>query len=153
MYSGITRSIISYEKNDKASCLTHAEAMEANLHGLFRELAHRMNDPTISRSVWSRHIGGVTSWATVEDSEGGEVEYGGLSASQILLFSVMNAFLGMAPYPSNEETQMHITRNMRQVSTTVGHHSLRGKLSKEQPEDEAISQVLERVVKQMRVSW
>lgn len=148
---------MSFEQGDKASCLAHTETILTRLRPLLCAVARKMNDPHIARAVWARHIGGVHGWAAAaEDESGGGSSYsqsvGGLSGSRILLFGVLDAFLGIAPYqPDGGEKEMHMSRNMRRVCMAVEAHSFRGRLG-DGAGNEAIGEALDRGVKQLRVS-
>ncbi|KAI0123701.1 hypothetical protein BJ170DRAFT_598904 [Xylariales sp. AK1849] len=149
VYCAIIQAIISFEQGDKASSLAYIETALNYLRKLLQNLYEKMNDPHVARSVWVRHVSGIHSWGATVKSDKSSIEYGGLSGSQILTFLAVDAFLGLAPYQSDGEMKMHISKNMREVCATIRKHSFRGKLS-ERPEDAAISEALDRITKQMR---
>lgn len=153
MYCSIIRAMMSYEQGDKTSTLAYTEAVFEHLRKLILHLFENMNDPNVSRAIWVRHVSGIHSWGLTSDSEHGPVEYGGLSGSQTLIFLAVDAFLGMPSYHSNEEIRMHISKNMRNVFAAMKKYCFRPDLAKSgAAEDLAISEVMERIVKQMRVS-
>lgn len=146
----MVRAIISFEQGDKSSSLTFVQIALAHLRNVLQNLYERMNDPYVVRSVWVRHVSGIHSWGAALESDEKSIEYGGLSGSQILLFLTVDAFLGIGRYHSEDEMKMHISKNMRDLCTVIGKHSFRKQLSK-QPEDLAISEVLDGMIKQLRV--
>ena len=115
-------------------------------------LYEHMNEPHVARSVWVRHVSGIHSWGAADASYDNEIEYGGLSGSQILLFLAVDAFLGLYHYHAEDEMKMHISGNMRNVCAVITAHSFRKKLSEKNPHDIALGKVFDQMVKQLRVS-
>ncbi|KAJ6781024.1 hypothetical protein PWT90_04926 [Aphanocladium album] len=151
MYCCIIQAMISYELGDKRSALSYTEAVFEHVRKLMLHLYNNMNDPNVSRAIWVRHVSGIHSWGLTSDSEHGPVEYGGLSGSQTLIFLAIDAFLGIDSYHSDEKVKMHISKNMRNVSAAMEKYCFRPQLAKNgSAEDLAISEVMGRIVKQMR---
>lgn len=141
---------ISFDQNDKTSALSHIEVALKHLRIVLQNLYEKMNNAHVARSIWVRHVSGIHSWGLIESNEN-PVEYGGLSGSQILTFLVLDGFLGIDRYHSDHEMKMHISKNMRDLCATFNKYSFRKKLS-DAPEDLAIRGVMDRMVKQLRVS-
>lgn len=152
MYCSIIQAMMSYGQGDKKAALAYTEAVFEHLRKLILYLYDNMNDPNVSRAIWVRHVSGIHSWGLTSDSENGPIEYGGLSGSQTLIFLSVDAFLGIASYHSDDETKMHISKNMRNVYVAMQRHCFRPSLAKGgSVEDLAIGEVMDRIVKQMRV--
>ncbi len=153
MYCSIIQAMMSYGQGDKKAALAYTEAVFEHLRKLILYLYDNMNDPNVSRAIWVRHVSGIHSWGLTSDSEHGPIEYGGLSGSQTLIFLSVDAFLGIASYHSDEEIKMHISKNMRNVFAAMQRHCFRPSLAKSgSVEDLAMVEVMDRIVKQMRVS-
>lgn len=148
------RAIISFEQGDKLLALTNIEEAHKSLRKLLRNVYQKMKEPYIARSVWVRYIAGIHGWGMTNKSDKVLTEYGGLSGSQILVFSAVDAFLGLIPYHSEELLEMHVSKNMRDLCDVLGNHSFRNSLSgtEGQEEDTAIRKALDCMVKELRVS-
>lgn len=152
MYCNIIRAMISYEQGNKIASLAYTEAVFEHVRQLILHLFDNMNEPNVSRAIWVRHVSGIHSWGLTSDTEHGPVEFGGLSGSQTLIFLAVDAFLGIDQYHSEEEIRMHISKNMRNVFAAMKRHCFRPQLAKGgSAEDLAIIEVMDRIVKQMRV--
>lgn len=152
MYYALLQAIIAFERGDKKSCLAHVEIAYIHLRKVMQMLYEKMHEPNLSRAIWVRHVSGILSWGLTHDVDGSLVAFGGLSGSQILLFLVVDAFLGIDRYHTDAELKMHIPKNMRDVAATMGRYSFRKHLSEKSEDDIAIGKTLTRMVKQLRVS-
>ncbi|KAI0867765.1 hypothetical protein GGS24DRAFT_507467 [Hypoxylon argillaceum] len=149
LYCAMIKAIGSFEKGDKIATLEYSKVASHHLRKVFKNIYEHMNDLHVAHSVWAKHISGIHGWAMKLESDKNQVEYGGLSGSQILVFQAVDAFLGLSSYHPDHEIAWHISRNMRFLSTALRVHSFRKRLSKSH-DDASIGTVLDQMIKQLR---
>lgn len=149
----MVRAITAFKADDRSSCLRHLARIQEQLRPLLSIYFDRMHDQKISREAWLGHVQGFLAWgAGYRDEQTGEiVKYDGLSGNQILLFQVMDAFLGMEPYLSTESLEQNVPFRQREFCRLLRKHSIRDKLEDDGTNKE-IAQGFDKIAKRLRVS-
>ncbi|GAB1314527.1 hypothetical protein MFIFM68171_04737 [Madurella fahalii] len=85
------------------------------------------------------------------NSEGKEewVKFNGLSGNQVLLFQVLDAFLGLPAYLDEENRRRNVPERQRMFVTAVLRYSFRGRLGKEV--EERIACEMREIAKRLRL--
>jgi hypothetical protein len=104
----------------------------------------------VSRSIWMAYCQGFQGWAAGELINGVYVEYDGLSGNQLPFCHIIDAFLGLQPYLTEQNRQRYIPVRQREFSDSVRKHSFRehARCSGERE----IKAEMEKIVQRMRVS-
>lgn len=149
MYYQIVNSISQYQARDREACLTSLQAIVKLIRHPIKIYYDTLVDSKISRSVWMAYCQGFQGWAAGELINGVYVEYDGLSGNQLLFCQVIDAFLSLEPYLTEQNRHRYIPVRQRQFSDSVSKHSFRRTAIK--AEDEEIEAEMRKIVKQMRV--
>lgn len=157
VYHAVVHAILAHSRGDMSACLRHTQRITAQLRPLLSSYYDRVHDAKIARSAWLSHVQGFYGWG-VGYQEGGEgggegewVKFDGLSGNQVLLFQVLDAFLGLEPYLDEENQRRNVPGRQRVFCRAVGRHSFRGRLGAEGVEGR-IGVELGEIVKRLRVS-
>lgn len=152
IYCDVVRAIIAFARGDRASCLAHVRAVTAQLRPALSSYYDRVHDAKIARSVWLSRVQGFFAWgAGYENPTSGDLEkFDGLSGNQVLLFMVLDAFLGLEPYLPPELLDRNVPKLQRDFCAAVRRHSFRNMLGKEGV-DGRIRNELSEIVKRLRV--
>lgn len=97
-----------------------------------------------------QYVQGFLSWGTEQATDDVCVEYHGLSGSHVLLFMVIDAFLGLNPYLEDEAMERYVSRNLRDFCGAIRTFSIRSRLGTG-CDDDKIRNELNKIVQQMRV--
>ncbi|KAK7747507.1 hypothetical protein SLS53_001762 [Cytospora paraplurivora] len=156
IYHDIVQAITTFARNDKASCAWHVASISAHLRPALNTYYERVHDKAIPISIWLSRVQGFFAWgAGRTNSSTGEWErFDGLSGNQILLFQVLDAFLGMEPYLSAQDLERTVPLRQRAFCKAVEKYSFRGKLNSP-PNDDNEMQILrelDEIIKRLRVS-
>ena len=95
------------------------------------------------------YVQGFQGWAAGEIIDGAYVEYDGLSGNQLPFFHIIDAFLGLDPYLSEENMLRYIPLSQRKLSSSLRKHNFRHKAKL--AGDVEIKSEMQEIVKQMRV--
>jgi len=95
------------------------------------------------------YVQGFQGWAAGEIIDGVYVEYDGLSGNQLPFFHIVDAFVGLDPYLSEENMLRYIPLSQRKLSISLRKHSFRHKAKL--AGDIEIETEMEKIVKQLRV--
>jgi hypothetical protein len=158
VYHAVVHAILTHSRGDLPSCLRHTQRITERLRPLLSSYYDRVHDAKIARGAWLSHVQGFYGWGVGYYEEGGEgsgggewVRFDGLSGNQVLLFQVLDAFLGLAPYLDEESQERNVPGRQRVFCRAVGRHSFRGRLGVEGVEGR-IGLELGEIVKRLRVS-
>ena len=146
----MNQSIIDFESGDYESCTKHLRSINSQLRVPLKVFYERMHESKIARSVWMAYVQGFQGWATGEMIDGEYIEFDGLSGNQSMFFRVVDAFLGLESFLTDEELERYIPIGQQKLSLSYKEHSFREKAKgKEIPEIEIEMQNL---VKQFKVN-
>ncbi len=95
------------------------------------------------------YVQGFQGWAAGEIIDGVYVEYDGLSGNQLPFFQIVDAFVGLDPYLSEESMLRYIPFSQRKLIISLRKHSFRHKAR--MAGDVEIETEMQNIVKQMRV--
>jgi len=152
VYHDVVRATIHYAAGDKAACLERVRAITAQLRPLLSTYYDRVHDARIARSAWLSRVQGFYAWgAGYQNEETGEWEkFDGLSGNQVLLFQVLDAFLGIESYLPQKVLEMNVPCLQREFCAAVGRHSFRNELGEDGVDGWLRSEFGE-IVKRLRV--
>lgn len=140
-------AVYCFEKNDKASCVKHLENITYRLRNLLLIFYENLTESRVSHSVWLSYIQGFQGWGIGKMIDGEFVKYDGLSGNHVLFFQVLDAFLGMDRYLTDENMIRYIPVNQRKLCLAFKKHSFRNK----KQEDTRIDDKFEKIVKHLKV--
>lgn len=135
IYNEVIEAIIAYENSDKAAVVGHLENISLQLKDALGVFYENMHNGRIPRSVWMSHVQGFQAWGLEKidrETNTGEkihVRDDGLSGSHILLFQVLDAFLGIERYLSPADFLKFVPARQREFCDIVRKYSPRGRLS------------------------
>lgn len=151
IYYAMVHAVAAFDSGDKPSCVRHLEDVSDKLRTLLAVFYENVHDRRVSRSVWLSYVQGFQGWGVGRYVDGGYVKYDGLSGNHVLFFQALDAFLGLERYLTDENMDRYIPRNQRELCLAFKRNTLRGKMNKEDPEDERVEEALQTIVKQIRV--
>ncbi|MCJ1269100.1 hypothetical protein MMC22_008989 [Lobaria immixta] len=131
IYYVMIRAIISFEENDRESCVNHLENIALRLRHLLLCFYENLTESRVSHSVWLGYVQGFQGWGVGIIVDGEFVKYDGLSGNHVLCFQALDAFLGMDRYLTDEQMIRYIPVNQRKLCVTFGKHSFRNKLKED----------------------
>lgn len=149
-------AILSFSREDKASCARHMARITTQLRPLLSSYYDSMHDKKIAQSAWLSHVQGFYAWGVgyFDDISREWVKFDGLSGNQVLLFQALDAFIGIEPYLSIRDQERNMPIRQRVFCRSLEKHSFRTKLSGN-PNDGAeaeIAREFEEIIKRLRVS-
>lgn len=152
IYHGMVKAITSFARGDKTVCLEHVRGITSQLRPLLSSYYDRVHDAKIARSEWLSRVQGFHAWgAGYYNQATGEWEkFDGLSGNQVLLFQVLDAFLGLEPYLTVQVLESNVPKLQRDFCAAVGRHSFRAKLGSDGV-DAQIRDEFAEIVKRLRV--
>ncbi|KAI9151253.1 hypothetical protein HJFPF1_08452 [Paramyrothecium foliicola] len=154
IYHDMIRAIISFSRLDREGCVTHLTRINQQLRPLFNSYYSKVHDDVIAISVWLSHVQGFFGWGVgYIDADGAWVKYDGLSGNQSLLFQALDAFLGIEPYLSDEDTIRNVPLRQRKLCDLFRKHSFRAQMEGLEKDDidMRIKTEFDQIVKRMRV--
>ena len=149
IYYEMVCAIISFEDDDRLSCVRHLENISQRLRHLLLVFFEGLTDSRVSRSVWLSYIQGFQGWGVGKVVNGQFVKYDGLSGNHVLFFQALDAFLGMDRYLTDENMVRYIPVNQRELCVAFKKHSFRNKLK--EPGDFEVEEKVMAIVKQLKV--
>ena len=158
IYHAVAHAVLSFARRDLPATLLHTRRVTSHLRPLLSSYYDRVHDARIARSAWLSHVQGFYAWGVGREGEhhGGEtgegwVKFDGLSGNQVLLFQVLDAFLGLEPYLNEENRRRNVPERQRVFCDAVARHAFRGRLGGEGLEGRVAAELGE-IVKKLRVS-
>ena len=151
IYHLITKSIHQHSIGDRSGLLDSLRQINILMRQPLKTYYDTMVESKISRRVWLHYVQGFQGWAagTLDPITGVYTEYDGLSGNQLLFCHIIDAFLGLDPYLTNENDLRYMPENQRRFRKCVRDHSFR-RHAKEYM-DKEIEVEMEGIMKQMRV--
>ncbi|CAN8103844.1 unnamed protein product [Discula destructiva] len=155
VYHDIVFAIIAFARDDKSLCAQYVAKVSAQLRPILNSYYNRVHDRKIPRSIWLSHVQGFFAWGAghVDESSGKWNEFDGLSGNQVLLFQVLDAFLGIEQYLSPRDQERNVPIRQREFCKAIETHSFRRKLGVP-PRDDDEARILaefEEILKRLRV--
>ncbi|KAK3299617.1 uncharacterized protein B0H64DRAFT_430588 [Chaetomium fimeti] len=164
VYHAVVSAVLAHARGDVLGCLVHARRVADQLRPLLSSYYDRVHDARIARSAWLSHVQGFYAWGLgLKEEEGdgeGEgqvapggkavVKFDGLSGNQVLLFQVLDAFLGIEPYLSEENLNRNVPEKQRAFCRAVERHSFRSRLGHDGVEGQIRAELGE-IVKRLRL--
>jgi len=149
IYYNMVKSIICFERGQRDACIDFLKTISSQVRYALKVYYDTLVESKISRSVWMPYVQGFHGWAAGEVIDGVYVRYDGPSGNQLLFFQIVDAFLGLDPYLSEENMLRYIPLSQRKLNASIRKHSFRHKAKL--GGDVEIETEMEKIVKQMRV--
>jgi hypothetical protein len=149
IYTCVVSSIAHYEQGERDACLSDLQHLVENLRVPMKMYYDTMVNSKIDRRIWLSHVQGFQGWAAGEVVNGEYIEYDGLSGNQLLLYHVVDAFLGLDNYLPAESRLRYIPASQRAFVDSVRAHSFRSKA--QSLADGEIEALMREIVRQMLV--
>ncbi|KAK5987848.1 hypothetical protein PT974_11982 [Cladobotryum mycophilum] len=149
LYCELVHAIVAYQRQDKESCLEHIQKMDPLVRELFQVIYQNLTNEKVSKQYWLRYCQGFQGWGLGKVVDGQFIRYDGLSGNHVLAFHVLDAFLGIQSYLSDEDMMRYIPARQRKFSSAVRMHSFRSLIVKD--EDPEIYREITKIVNQMRL--
>lgn len=152
VYHHIVRAILAWARGDRTDCLEQVRGVASQLRPLLSSYYDRVHDARIARSVWLSHVQGFYAWAAgYQDPATGEwVTFDGLSGNQVLLFQVLDSFLGIEPYLTREVLERNVPALQREFCSAISRHTFRHRLGEDNMDGQIRGEFTE-IVKRLRV--
>ncbi|KAI1350073.1 hypothetical protein F5Y01DRAFT_326760 [Xylaria sp. FL0043] len=106
-----------------------------------------MREAHISRKYWLSYVQRFHGWSAGRQVNGKFVRFNGVSGNHILLFQVLDTFLGMEQYLGEEDMTLYIPLQQRLFCQAVKKHCFRQQLG---DSDTEIAQEFEQIAKKLR---
>ncbi|KAL2831593.1 hypothetical protein BJY01DRAFT_107963 [Aspergillus pseudoustus] len=148
IYYKMARSIILFERRDFDACRICLQDINRQFRQPLEVFYSTLVEAVISSKVWMPYVQGFAGWGAGEIKDGDYVEYDGLSGSHALFFRVVDAFLGLPPYFTDENMQRYIPKSQRRLCDVMGAHSFREQVRKF--ELHQLDSELDSITKQLR---
>jgi hypothetical protein len=152
IYRDMIQVTLAFARNDKPACARHMADISKQLQLV---LSHYY-DGKIPLAAWLSRVQGFYAWgAGIVDQAFGEWEkFDGLSGNQVLLFQLVDTFIGIEPYLSPRDKERNVPELQRAVADVFEKHSFRAQLV-EPPKDKYEIQIIREfdlIVKRLRLS-
>lgn len=108
----------------------------------------QMKESHISRNFWLSYGQGLHGWGIGRHIDNNFIRFNGVSGNHILLFQVLDAFLGMERYLSDEDMKLYIPMHQRLLCQKVKEHSIRRQL---RDTDIGITKEFDNIAKKLKV--
>ncbi|RJE25565.1 hypothetical protein PHISCL_02105 [Aspergillus sclerotialis] len=148
IYQHIVQSIISFEQGQNQECAEHLKSVNVHLRKAMRVYYEQVIESKIPRSIFVGYMQGFHGWAAGKVVDGEYTEYDGLSGGHLVLFNLLDCFLGLNTFIDEEKFANYIPASQRRFIASVKKHSFRG-----QVERAGLSELeaqLDGIVKQLR---
>ncbi|KAL2125675.1 hypothetical protein VTJ04DRAFT_2040 [Mycothermus thermophilus] len=161
VYHAIIHALRARSLGDMPTCLYHVRRITHQLRPVLSSYYERVHDETIARSAWLSHVQGFFGWGAgyyepghqeggVEQEEPQWVKFDGLSGNQVLLFQVLDAFLGLPAYLDEETQRRNVPAMQRELVRAVARHCFRAGLGKDGV-DGLIAEEMREILKRLRL--
>ncbi|KAJ5370770.1 uncharacterized protein N7496_006862 [Penicillium cataractarum] len=150
VYYHLVQSIRCYEKGQRQACLAHLQGISIHLKSVFRIYYENVVESKIPRHVFTAYIQGFHGWAAGEFIEDEYVEYDGTSGAHLVLFNVLDYFLGLEPFFDEQDFMRYFSHSQRRFMASVKAHAFR--TAAEQANNFGLTEQFEKIAKQLR-SW
>lgn len=121
----MVQSIISFEKCQRDRCNEHLKAVNACLQAALRVYYDQVVDSKIPRSIFVPYLQGFHGWAAGEMVDGKYTEYDGVSGAHMVLFNMLDSFLGLDTFLDPKAFPNYITSRQRGFISSVRKHAFR----------------------------
>ncbi|PQE26176.1 Indoleamine 23-dioxygenase protein [Rutstroemia sp. NJR-2017a BBW] len=151
IYHLVTKAIHQHSVGDRSGLLQTLRQMNVEIRIPLKNYYETMVETKISRKVWMHYAQGFQGWAagTIDPVTGEYTEYDGLSGNQLLFPQIIDAFLGLEKYLSDENTIRYIPKSQQRFREVIKEHNFRQKAK--DAGDLEIEEEMNNIVKQMRV--
>lgn len=143
VYLRIAKAAQSLEIEDIPSTISELRKANDELKAAFKHFYQNMNDFNLVPALWLPYCQGFQGW-TLDGING-------VSGGQNILIRTMDSFLGIRPFPEEEEEKKHLPLSQREWLYSLRRLDIR-KVAMEKGNAE-VAQELEKMVSQLRVTY
>ncbi|KAI1169670.1 hypothetical protein F4777DRAFT_193630 [Nemania sp. FL0916] len=147
MFYEMVLATISFQEGRNDSCLESLKKIDVLLSQSLTLFHARMRETQISRLLWLSYVQGFHGWGVGRQIKDSFVRFNGVSGNHIVLFQVLDAFLGLDRYLPDEDMELYIPLHQRLLCETVKKYSIRQQLG---DDDAELIQQFEKIVKRLR---
>lgn len=150
VYYHVVQSIVCFESRQFQQCAQHITEITPHLLSAFKIYYQYVTDSKISLSVFTAYIQGSHGWAAGEIIDGTYVEYDGTSGANMVMFVMLDYFLGLEPFLKEHDFPKYFSYSQRSFLASIKQHSFTDE--SKNTTDSKISEQFEKISKQLRVS-
>ncbi|KAI1273572.1 hypothetical protein F5Y07DRAFT_391210 [Xylaria sp. FL0933] len=143
----VVMATTSFREGRSISCLESMRKINITLRQVLHLFSAQMREAHISRKYWLSYVQGFHGWSAGRQVNGKLVRFNGVSGNHILLFQVLDAFVGMEQYLGEEDMTLYIPLQQRLFCRAVKKHCFRRQLG---DSDTEIAQEFEQIAKILR---
>ncbi|KAI0412803.1 hypothetical protein F5X98DRAFT_391481 [Xylaria grammica] len=143
----IVEAITSFRESRSDSCLESLQTIDVILGRALNLFHAQMRETQISRKFWLSYVQGFHGWGVGRYINGNFIRFNGVSGNHILLFQVLDSFLGLERYLSDEDRALYIPLHQRSLCETIKRHSIRKQLG---VADVKITKEFDNIAKKLR---
>lgn len=130
MYLHIVESIVFFDKGEKAQCVRNLKAIQQTLQASFREFYQTFITAKVSEKAWLNHVQGFQGWAAGRIEHGEYIQYDGVQGGQTLMMQVVDAFLEIKAFLTDEASHRNVPYYQREFIKTIRQHAFRHRAQK-----------------------
>ncbi|KAG9190273.1 hypothetical protein G6011_08361 [Alternaria panax] len=156
VYYDMAQSIITFARCDNAACAIHVASIASQMRLVLGIYMDNLHDKMIAHSVWLSKIQGFQAWGIGHyDAKKDKWEtFDGLSGNQVLLYQVLDAFLGIEQYLAPRDMERNLPMKQRELCYALRKHSFRRSLSEKDRQDRNVAELMrsfEEILKRLRL--
>ncbi|KAF5380313.1 hypothetical protein D9757_007945 [Collybiopsis confluens] len=141
MYRYMSQACRSIERNDIPSTISALQKASDQLKITFKHFYDEMNDYNLVPALWLPYCQGFQGW-TLDGING-------VSGGQNILIRTLDSFLGIRPFPTDQEESLHLPLAQRNWLNSLRKFDIRA-VANEKGDAEVVNQ-LDRMVSQLRL--
>ncbi|KAL6158632.1 hypothetical protein ACJQWK_04232 [Exserohilum turcicum] len=149
MYQAMVGANIAFEQGNKVECLNHMRDINIQLRQLLKVFYQNLVESRVAKGVWLGYCQSFQAWGAGRMIDGEYVEFDGVSGSHNLCFMVIDAFLGMESYMTEQNMRRYIPHNQRAMIATFRKYSFFTKLQADK--DKEISDEFCKIIQHLNV--
>lgn len=135
IYVHIVESIDLFDQGDKTQCVRKLMSIQQLLQDAFKRFYQTFVTEKVSEKVWLNHVQGFQGWAAGKIENGTYIQYDGVQGGQTLMMQVIDAFLGMDAFLSDDASHRNVPYYQRQFVEAIRRHNFRSRALKAGDQD------------------
>ncbi|CEJ88242.1 hypothetical protein VHEMI04656 [[Torrubiella] hemipterigena] len=129
LYFEIIRCLAAFDEARQSECMQHLNNICILVRKLSRVFHSGLTEQKVSKSNWMQYTQGFHGWGLEKVVDGIPITHTGVSGSQVLAFHIIDSFLGLEPYMSNDEIELYVPARQHMFSLAVRRACFRHKLT------------------------
>ncbi|KAJ5101980.1 hypothetical protein NUU61_004202 [Penicillium alfredii] len=131
VYYHLVQSIISFDNGQIRDCNEHLRALNEYLRSAIRVYYNQTVSSKIPHSIFVPYLQGFHGWAAGDVADGHYTEYDGLSGGHLILFNLLDLFLGLNTFLPEEDFVKYVPARQREFLQSVKNHAFRARAKEE----------------------